>query len=93
MLTGEPARPAATDAVTGGSINGEGVLRVLTGHGRRRDHAGNSIIRLVESAQAAKAPDPAPGRPGGCGSVPVCWPSPPSRLAGCGWRARTEKRR
>lgn len=57
MLTGE-SRPIAKgpgDAVTGGAINGEGALTVTTtAVGAETTLA--KIIRLVESAQAAKAP-------------------------------------
>ena len=57
MLTGEPLPVAkeAGDKLTGGSINGEGriVMRVrAVGHETVLSH----IIRLVEDAQAAKAP-------------------------------------
>jgi Cu+-exporting ATPase len=57
LITGEslPVAKAAGDAVTGGSVNGEGVLRVRTGAvGAETTLA--RIIRMVESAQAAKAP-------------------------------------
>jgi len=57
LITGEslPVSKQPGDAVTGGSVNGEGVLRVLTGAvGAETTLA--RIIRLVESAQAAKAP-------------------------------------
>jgi Cu+-exporting ATPase len=57
MLTGEPlpVAKAPGDALTGGSINGEGrvLMRVTAvGHETVLSH----IIRLVEDAQAAKAP-------------------------------------
>ncbi|HEX5277086.1 MAG TPA: heavy metal translocating P-type ATPase, partial [Fluviicoccus sp.] len=57
LITGEslPVSKQPGDAVTGGSVNGEGVLRVLTGAvGAETTLA--RIIRMVESAQAAKAP-------------------------------------
>ena len=57
LITGE-SRPVAKDegdAVTGGSVNAEGALLVKTGAiGAETTLA--RIIRLVESAQAAKAP-------------------------------------
>jgi len=57
LITGE-SRPVAKDkgdAVTGGSVNAEGALLVRTGAiGAETTLA--RIIRLVESAQAAKAP-------------------------------------
>ena len=57
LLTGEsrPVPKAPGDTVTGGAINGEGLLLVRTG----AVGAGTTlarIIQLVESAQAAKAP-------------------------------------
>ncbi len=57
LLTGEsrPVPKAPGDTVTGGAINGEGMLLVRTG----AVGAGTTlarIIQLVESAQAAKAP-------------------------------------
>ena len=57
MLTGEPLPVAKAPgaALTGGSINGEGSLRMrvtAVGHETVLSH----IIRLVEDAQAAKAP-------------------------------------
>jgi P-type Cu+ transporter len=57
MLTGEslPVSKQAADKVTGGSINGEGLLLIRTdaiGH----ETMLSKIIRLVEDAQAAKAP-------------------------------------
>ena len=57
MLTGEPLPVAKGpgDALTGGSINGEGVLTLrvrAVGH----ETVLSRIIRLVEDAQAAKAP-------------------------------------
>ena len=57
MLTGEPLPVAksAGDALTGGSINGEGrVVLQVTAAGSESVLA--HIIRLVEDAQAAKAP-------------------------------------
>ncbi len=57
MLTGEPL-PVAKDAgakLTGGSINGEGRV-VLQVRAVGVDTVLSSIIRLVEDAQAAKAP-------------------------------------
>ncbi|MCW5664091.1 MAG: copper-translocating P-type ATPase [Piscinibacter sp.] len=57
LITGEslPVAKAAGDAVTGGSVNEEGVLQVRTGAiGAETTLA--RIIRMVESAQAAKAP-------------------------------------
>ncbi len=57
MLTGEslPVAKAAGDAVTGGAINAEGVLRVRTA-AVGAETALSRIVRLVESAQAGKAP-------------------------------------
>jgi Cu+-exporting ATPase len=57
MLTGEslPIAKSPGDAVTGGAINGEGVLHIrTTAVGAESTLA--RIIRLVESAQAGKAP-------------------------------------
>ncbi|MCE5235485.1 MAG: heavy metal translocating P-type ATPase [Eubacteriales bacterium] len=57
MLTGEslPVEKRAGDAVTGGSINGEGLLRfTVTQVGR--DTVLAKIIKLVEDAQSKKAP-------------------------------------
>ncbi|MCJ1884759.1 heavy metal translocating P-type ATPase [Pseudomonas sp. LA21] len=57
LITGEsvPVAKGVGDAVTGGAINGEGVLRVkTTALGGETVLA--RIIRLVEDAQAAKAP-------------------------------------
>lgn len=57
LVTGEslPVTKARGDKVTGGSINEEGLLKVRTGAvGAETTLA--RIIRLVESAQAAKAP-------------------------------------
>ena len=57
LVTGEslPVAKAAGDRVTGGSINAEGALAVTTtAVGAKTTLA--RIIRLVESAQAAKAP-------------------------------------
>ncbi|MFP5397698.1 MAG: heavy metal translocating P-type ATPase [Gammaproteobacteria bacterium] len=57
LITGEslPVAKAIGDTVTGGSVNAEGVLQVRTGAiGAETTLA--RIIRLVDSAQAAKAP-------------------------------------
>ncbi len=57
MLTGEsiPAEKGKGSAVTGGSINGEGLLKVnITRVGN--DTVLSGIIRLIEEAQAQKAP-------------------------------------
>ena len=57
LITGEslPVAKAVGDSVTGGSINEEGLLRVRTAAiGAETTLA--RIIRMVESAQAAKAP-------------------------------------
>ena len=57
LITGEslPVSKEVGDQVTGGSVNGEGLLHVRTGAvGAETTLA--RIIRLVESAQAAKAP-------------------------------------
>jgi Cu+-exporting ATPase len=57
MLTGEPLPVAKTlgDALTGGAINGEGLVRMqVTAIGH--ETVLSRIIRLVEDAQAAKAP-------------------------------------
>ncbi len=57
LLTGEslPVAKAIGDSVTGGAINGEGVLHIrTTAVGTESTLA--RIIRLVESAQAGKAP-------------------------------------
>jgi Cu+-exporting ATPase len=57
LITGEslPVARSVGDRVTGGSVNGEGVLRVrTTAIGAETTLA--RIIRMVESAQAAKAP-------------------------------------
>lgn len=57
LITGEsvPVAKGVGDAITGGAINGEGVLRVkTTALGGETVLA--RIIRLVEDAQAAKAP-------------------------------------
>lgn len=57
LITGEslPVAKSTGDKVTGGSINGEGLLHVRTmATGTETTLA--RIIRLVESAQAAKAP-------------------------------------
>ena len=57
MLTGEslPVSKQEGDAVTGGSINNEGVILVET-QAIGADTMLSGIIRLVENAQAAKAP-------------------------------------
>jgi len=57
LLTGEslPVPKAAGDQVTGGSINGDGLLRVET-TAVGQDSALARIIALVEGAQADKAP-------------------------------------
>ncbi|PKO33614.1 MAG: copper-transporting ATPase [Betaproteobacteria bacterium HGW-Betaproteobacteria-7] len=57
LITGEnlPVSKSVGDKVTGGSVNGEGMLHVRTGAvGAETTLA--RIIRMVESAQAAKAP-------------------------------------
>ena len=57
LITGEslPVSKRVGDRVTGGSVNGEGLLRVRTAAiGAETTLA--RIIRMVESAQAAKAP-------------------------------------
>jgi Cu+-exporting ATPase len=57
LLTGEslPVAREAGDSVTGGAVNGEGLLRVRsTAVGAETQLA--RIVRLVESAQAKKAP-------------------------------------
>jgi len=57
MLTGEPipVDKQPGDAVTGGTINGEGLLRVEAAR-VGRDTVLAQIIRLVEEAQGSKAP-------------------------------------
>jgi len=57
MLTGEsePVRRAVGDSVTAGTLNGTGVLTLRVA-GVLRDTALGRIIRLVEDAQASKAP-------------------------------------
>ena len=57
LLTGEslPVAKGPGDAVTGGAINGEGLLRV-TATAVGEDSALARIIALVEGAQATKAP-------------------------------------
>ncbi|TCS37073.1 Cu+-exporting ATPase [Paucimonas lemoignei] len=57
LLTGEslPVPKHVNDKVTGGAINGDGLLLVRTG-AVGAETALARIIRLVESAQAAKAP-------------------------------------
>ena len=57
MITGEalPVARAEGDSVTGGSVNGEGLVRVRT-TAVGAESALARIVRLVESAQAKKAP-------------------------------------
>ena len=57
MLTGEPlpVDKSAGDRVTGGTINGEGLLRIET-TAIGKDTALARIIRLVREAQGSKAP-------------------------------------
>lgn len=57
MLTGEslPVEKQAGSNVTGGSINGEGLIKFTTTH-VGEDTALSKIIRLVEDAQGKKAP-------------------------------------
>ncbi|MEN6637139.1 MAG: heavy metal translocating P-type ATPase [Clostridiaceae bacterium] len=57
MLTGEslPVEKQAGSAVTGGSINGEGLIRFTVTH-VGEDTALSKIIHLVEEAQGRKAP-------------------------------------
>jgi Cu+-exporting ATPase len=57
MLTGEPlpVRKDLGGKLTGGSINGDGRV-VMQVHRRGGDTVLARIIRLVEDAQAAKAP-------------------------------------
>ncbi|MWN32737.1 MULTISPECIES: heavy metal translocating P-type ATPase [unclassified Gilliamella] len=57
MLTGEslPVNKTVNDAVTGGTINGEGLLIVKT-TAIQSDSTLSKIIEMVESAQAKKAP-------------------------------------
>ena len=57
MLTGEsfPVNKAVNDIVTGGTINGEGLLMVKT-TAIQADSTLSKIINMVESAQAKKAP-------------------------------------
>ena len=57
LLTGEslPVAKQAGDRVTGGAVNAEGLLRVRATARRRRTTLAR-IVRLVESAQAQKAP-------------------------------------
>ncbi len=57
MLTGEslPVEKHAGSAATGGSINGEGLLKLRVTH-VGDDTALSKIIRLVEDAQSKKAP-------------------------------------
>ncbi len=57
LMTGEPlpVAKAGGDAVTGGTLNGEGELRVEV-HAVGAESTLQRIARLVEDAQAAKAP-------------------------------------
>ncbi|HNM42315.1 heavy metal translocating P-type ATPase [Plasticicumulans sp.] len=57
LLTGEsvPVAKAPGDAVTGGALNGEGLLRIEVGAVGAESRLAR-IVRLVERAQAAKAP-------------------------------------
>jgi Cu+-exporting ATPase len=57
LLTGEslPIAKGAGDAVTGGALNGDGLLRVQA-KAVGADSTLSRIIRLVEGAQASKAP-------------------------------------
>ncbi|WP_216358563.1 heavy metal translocating P-type ATPase [Gilliamella apicola] len=57
MLTGEsfPVNKTVNDIVTGGTINGEGLLMVKT-TAIQADSTLSKIINMVESAQAKKAP-------------------------------------
>ncbi|HEC15495.1 MAG TPA: copper-translocating P-type ATPase [Sedimenticola sp.] len=57
LITGEslPVSRGAGEAVTGGSVNGEGLLRIRTTRVGAESTLGR-IIRLVENAQASKAP-------------------------------------
>jgi Cu2+-exporting ATPase len=57
MLTGEstPVTKGRGDVVSAGTLNGPGVLRIRV-EGLLRDTALGRIIRLVEEAQASKAP-------------------------------------
>jgi len=57
MLTGEPmpADKSTGDSVTGGTINGEGLLRIEAST-VGKDSALARIIRLVQEAQGSKAP-------------------------------------
>ncbi|NUF49085.1 heavy metal translocating P-type ATPase [Gilliamella sp. ESL0250] len=57
MLTGEslPVNKSVNDVVTGGTINGEGLLLVKT-TAIQADSTLSKIIAMVESAQAKKAP-------------------------------------
>ncbi len=66
MLTGEslPVEKAVGDKVTAGSINGSGRLEVET-TAVGAETVLSKIIRLVEDAQAAKAPIQRHGRQGG----------------------------
>jgi P-type Cu+ transporter len=57
MLTGEsmPVDRTAGDSVTGGTINGEGLLRIETARASAESVLAR-IVALVETAQASKAP-------------------------------------
>jgi len=57
LITGEsiPVDKTAGDSVTGGSINGSGLIKIQT-TAVGEDSTLNKIIRLVENAQAGKAP-------------------------------------
>jgi len=57
MLTGEPEEvsKAGGDRVSAGTINGQGMLQIRV-EGLLKDTALGRIIRLVEEAQASKAP-------------------------------------
>ncbi len=57
LITGEslPVARGPGDAVTGGSVNGEGLLRIRT-TAVGAESTLSRIVRLVESAQAKKAP-------------------------------------
>lgn len=57
LITGEnmPVNKAAGDKVTGGAVNGEGLLHVIT-TALGAESVLSRIVRLVESAQAKKAP-------------------------------------
>jgi Cu+-exporting ATPase len=65
LITGEslPVARHAGDRVTGGAVNGEGLLLLRTTRGGRREHAGahRAAGRIGAGEEGA---DPAPGRPG-----------------------------